>query len=60
MKGYAGDKGLEAYPWFDAHNLGAQVDNAALLARAGFRGPRTVFEGTHGFFHAFAHTAAGP
>ena len=34
MKGYAGDKGLEAYPWFDAHNLGAQVDNAALLARA--------------------------
>ncbi|MFO0578331.1 MAG: OAM dimerization domain-containing protein [Polyangia bacterium] len=35
MKGYAGDKGLEAYPWFDAYNLGAQVDNAALLARAG-------------------------
>jgi beta-lysine 5,6-aminomutase beta subunit len=34
MKGFAGDKGLEAYPWFDAHNLGAQVDNAALLARA--------------------------
>lgn len=34
MKGYAGDKGLEAYPWFEAHNLGAQVDNAALLARA--------------------------
>jgi beta-lysine 5,6-aminomutase beta subunit len=34
MKGYAGDKGLEAYPWFDAHNLGAQVDNAALLTRA--------------------------
>jgi beta-lysine 5,6-aminomutase beta subunit len=34
MKGYAGDKGLEAYPWFDAHNLGAQVDNAALLSRA--------------------------
>lgn len=34
MKGYAGDKGLEAYPWFDAHNLGAQVDNAALLASA--------------------------
>ena len=34
MKGYAGDKGLEAYPWFDAYNLGAQVDNAALLARA--------------------------
>jgi beta-lysine 5,6-aminomutase beta subunit len=34
MKGYAGDKGLEAYPWIDAHNLGAQVDNAALLTRA--------------------------
>jgi 2-methylcitrate dehydratase PrpD len=28
---------------------------AALLARAGFNGPRTVFEGTHGFFHGFAH-----
>lgn len=35
MKGFAGDKGLEAYPWFDAHNLGAQVDNAVLLAKAG-------------------------
>jgi beta-lysine 5,6-aminomutase beta subunit len=34
MKGYAGDKGLEAYPWIDAHNLGAQVDNAQLLSRA--------------------------
>ncbi len=34
MKGYAGDKGLEAYPWVAAHNLGAQVDNAALLTRA--------------------------
>ena len=33
MKGYAGDKGLEAYPWIDAYNLGAQVDNAALLTR---------------------------
>jgi len=29
---------------------------AALLGRAGFLGPRTVFEGVHGFFHAFAHT----
>ena len=27
---------------------------AALLARAGFSGPRTVFEGAHGFFHGFA------
>ncbi|HET8920950.1 MAG TPA: MmgE/PrpD family protein [Xanthobacteraceae bacterium] len=32
---------------------------AALLGRAGFCGPRTVFEGVHGFFHAFAHTTAG-
>jgi 2-methylcitrate dehydratase PrpD len=29
---------------------------AAMLARNGFVGPRTVFEGTHGHFHAFAHT----
>jgi beta-lysine 5,6-aminomutase beta subunit len=34
MKGYAGDKGLEAYPWIDAYNMGAQVDNVALLTRA--------------------------
>jgi beta-lysine 5,6-aminomutase beta subunit len=34
MKGFAGDKGLEAYPWVDAHNLGAQIDNAVLLAKA--------------------------
>ena len=32
---------------------------AALLARAGFIGPRTVFEGTHGLFQGFAHTAHG-
>lgn len=32
---------------------------AALLARAGFLGPRTVFEGTHGLFHGFAHTTQG-
>jgi 2-methylcitrate dehydratase PrpD len=32
---------------------------AALLARAGFTGPRTVFEGTHGLFQAFAHTTDG-
>ena len=30
MKGYAGDYGLERYPMFDARNLGAQVENAAL------------------------------
>ena len=32
---------------------------AALLARAGFFGPRTVFEGVHGLFHGFAHTTEG-
>src|SRR5215467_5275451 len=32
---------------------------AALMAKHGFVGPRTVFEGTHGFFNAFAHTAKG-
>jgi 2-methylcitrate dehydratase PrpD len=32
---------------------------AALLGRAGFVGPRTVFEGVHGFFHGFANTAEG-
>jgi 2-methylcitrate dehydratase PrpD len=32
---------------------------AALMARAGFSGPRTVFEGRHGLFHGFAHTADG-
>ena len=32
---------------------------AALLARAGFSGPRTVFEGVHGFFHGFANTLPG-
>jgi beta-lysine 5,6-aminomutase beta subunit len=33
-KGYAGDKGLESYKGFDAHNLGAQVENDQLAARA--------------------------
>ena len=32
---------------------------AALLARQGFVGPRTVFEGVHGLFHGFPHTADG-
>ncbi len=32
---------------------------AALLGRANFVGPRTVFEGTHGLFHGFAHTQEG-
>jgi beta-lysine 5,6-aminomutase beta subunit len=33
-KGYAGDKGLESYNGFEVHNLGAQVENEHLLARA--------------------------
>jgi 2-methylcitrate dehydratase PrpD len=32
---------------------------AALLARAGFLGPRTVFEGVNGLFNGFAHTTEG-
>jgi 2-methylcitrate dehydratase PrpD len=32
---------------------------AALLGRAGFLGPRTVFEGVHGLFHGFANTRDG-
>jgi 2-methylcitrate dehydratase PrpD len=32
---------------------------SALLGRAGFIGPRTVFEGVHGFFHGFANTTKG-
>jgi 2-methylcitrate dehydratase PrpD len=32
---------------------------AALLARAGFVGPRSVFEGTHGLFNGFARTRDG-
>jgi 2-methylcitrate dehydratase PrpD len=32
---------------------------AALLARAGFLGPRTVFEGVNGLFNGFAHTTGG-
>jgi 2-methylcitrate dehydratase PrpD len=32
---------------------------AADLARSGFVGPRTVFEGPHGFYHGFARTTAG-
>ena len=32
---------------------------AARMAQSGFRGPRTLFEGEHGFFHAFAHTRDG-
>jgi 2-methylcitrate dehydratase PrpD len=32
---------------------------AALMGREGFHGPRTVFEGVHGLFHGFAHSARG-
>ncbi|MDW7739381.1 MAG: OAM dimerization domain-containing protein [Bacillota bacterium] len=34
MKGYAGEYGLERYPEIEAYNLGSQVPNADLLARA--------------------------
>jgi beta-lysine 5,6-aminomutase beta subunit len=33
-KGFSGEKGLESYKSFDAHNLGAQVENIDLLERA--------------------------
>jgi 2-methylcitrate dehydratase PrpD len=33
--------------------------HAARIGREGFLGPRTVFEGTHGFFSGFAHTHEG-
>jgi 2-methylcitrate dehydratase PrpD len=33
---------------------------AALMAKHGFSGPRTVLEGTHGFLHAFAHKTDAP
>ena len=33
--------------------------HAARIAQHGFLGPRTVFEGTHGFFYAFARNADG-
>jgi 2-methylcitrate dehydratase PrpD len=32
---------------------------AADLARSGFIGPRTVFEGSHGLYHGFARTTQG-
>jgi len=34
LKGYHGHKGLEGYKSFQAHNLGSQVPNAALVAKA--------------------------
>ena len=34
MKGYKGEYGLERYPEIEAHNLGSQVSNEELVARA--------------------------
>ena len=34
MKGYNGEYGLERYPMIDAYNLGSQVSNEDLLAKA--------------------------
>lgn len=34
MKGYAGEYGLERYPEIEAHNLGSQVANEDLIAKA--------------------------
>jgi beta-lysine 5,6-aminomutase beta subunit len=34
LKGFHGHKGLEGYKAFEAHNLGSQVPNGALVARA--------------------------
>jgi len=41
-KGYAGDKGLESYKGFNAHNLGAQVENAELASRASALGADAI------------------
>ena len=37
MKGFAGDYGLERYPWFEAFNLGSQVPNEELIRRGAWR-----------------------
>jgi beta-lysine 5,6-aminomutase beta subunit len=34
LKGYHGHHGLEGYPCFETHNLGSQVPNSVLLAKA--------------------------
>ncbi len=41
-KGYAGDKGLESYKGFAAHNLGAQVENEELASRASALGADAI------------------
>lgn len=33
MKGYAGEYGLERYPWFEVYNMGSQVSNEELIAK---------------------------
>jgi beta-lysine 5,6-aminomutase beta subunit len=42
MKGFAGDYGLERYPWFEAYNLGSQVPNAELIRRAKEKGADAI------------------
>ncbi|HEY8206444.1 MAG TPA: OAM dimerization domain-containing protein [Myxococcaceae bacterium] len=42
MKGYAGDYGLERYPWFEAYNLGSQVPNEELIQKAMARGADAI------------------
>ena len=44
-----------------ACRLGGAIGHCARRCSAApaFPGPRTVFEGVHGFFHAFAHTTKG-
>jgi beta-lysine 5,6-aminomutase beta subunit len=42
MKGFAGDYGLERYPWFEAFNLGSQVPNAELIRRAKEKGADAI------------------
>jgi 2-methylcitrate dehydratase PrpD len=44
------------HPGWSAH--GGVI--ATLLAREGFRGPATVFEGQHGFYHAFGGASEYP
>lgn len=34
MKGYAGEVGLERYPWLETYNLGSQVPNMDLIKKA--------------------------
>src|ERR1044071_848417 len=49
-------------PWTKRMHAGWAAQSgmrAALFARSGFSGPRTVFEGSHGFFHGFANTTKG-